>query len=163
MMIIPWLQYIRSMPLKHGGDCHFAGISQEPLIYVDEFYGEDDSMARYAFRLDGTLVASSDEDTGDGGNWLALPPNLTKPSNVRPDHPLQFSGARLRGMQDEDRIQDLVQPLSIAEKIALSKILNIPSPWLIGLAESIVLAEARLARPGPYDLPPTQACLPPAE
>jgi hypothetical protein len=115
---------------------------------VDEIYGEDDAMARYAFRLDGTLVASSDENSPHAALRLVLPPNLTKPANVRQDHPLHFSGARWRGMQDDDRVQDLVQPLSIAEKLAVSNFVNVPPPWLIGLAESVVLAEAPLARPG---------------
>jgi hypothetical protein len=72
-----------------------------------------------------------------------LPNNLLKNVSVPPDHPLNYKGARYRGLREEDRIQDVVQPLSIAEKMQLLPHLSIAvSPMaLLGIAEIAVLAE----------------------
>lgn len=139
-----YLYYTQSLPLKHKGDCHFIGISEQGTIYVDEIYGEADWLAQYAFRFDGTLVASSDEFSGESDGLFPIPTNLAKPLKVEHLGHLNFGGARLRGMRDEDRIQDMVQPLSISEKMALSNRLNIPPMRLLGIAESRVLAQAQM-------------------
>lgn len=139
----PHLHYTRSIPLKHKGECQFAGISTEDVVYVDELHGEDDWMAQYAFQLDGTLIGFHDESNSDFGKLWLNPQPITRPTRLPSPHPLHFGGARLRGMRQEDRIQDIVHPLTIAEKMALSSRLHLTAP-LIGLAESHVLAAAQL-------------------
>ena len=138
--------YTCSMPLRHPGDCHINGFSPEGVLYAYEIYGEEDWMAQYAFRLDGTLVASADEADGKGYKALTLPAELIKPAGVQETRHFQFGGVRWRGIRENDRILDAVHPLTVAEKMALTSAfkLAIPLPRLLGLAESAVLAEANL-------------------
>jgi hypothetical protein len=122
------------------------GINNTGEVFVEEIYGEDDRLAQYVFRLDGTLIGLYDEGNSAFGKLVLIPHDLTKPSSVPASHPLNFSGARLRGLREEDRIQDTVQSLTIPEKIALMSKLNLNFS-LIGIAESRVLAEAPLEIP----------------
>jgi hypothetical protein len=142
---IDFLHYSHSLPLNHKEDCYIVGMNSDGMIYVDELYGAGDQIARYVFQLDGTLAASGDENDG---HLPEVPSNLVEPARIPAGHPLKFSGARRRGMRDADRILDWVYPISMSEKIDLSTGLNIPPPRIIGLAESVVLAEARLNETG---------------
>jgi hypothetical protein len=55
-------------------------------------------------------------------------------------------------MRAPERTADLVQPLTIDEKMAFARRLklDIPAPMLMGIAESYVLAEADIVRPHLY-------------
>ncbi len=142
----PSFHYTCSMPLRHHGDCHINGFSPAGIIYVDEIYGEDDLIAQYAFRLNGTLVASADEGDDSPYKALAIPADLAKPKGVQAARHFQFGGVRWRGMREDDRILDALYPLTVVEKIVLTSAfkLSVPMPRLLGLAESTVLAEAKL-------------------
>jgi hypothetical protein len=153
-MIIPSVEHVTTLPLKHNGDCSLLGVSPDGTIYAEEFYGENAQVAQHALRLDGTFVQSIDEADGglDEAEPLALPPETCKPKTGWHTMGLNFAGPRHRGMRGPERTAELVQPMTIDEKMRFAKRLglNIPAPMVLGVAESYVLAESDIQRPHLY-------------
>ncbi|MGQ9888730.1 MAG: hypothetical protein ACUVSX_09610 [Aggregatilineales bacterium] len=123
------------------------GIAPGPVVYVEEFYGEDGWLAQRALRLDGAVLAEMDEAHGAraGAPPLELPADLITPVGVNHTQSLNFSGPRRRGMRAEERIDDMVFPLPVAAKMALAQRMQLDLPLLLGIVESRVLAETPLA------------------
>jgi hypothetical protein len=144
------LEHYKSITLRHHGDCSLLGISPNLTIYVEEIYGEDDQLTRYKLDIDGRLTVLIDDD--EGINDDALPINLARPAPIRHTTSLNFSIGRYQGMREQERIADLLQPLTIQEKMALVNHLKlaIMPPLLLGIAESTILAEALLTPPDQY-------------
>lgn len=142
------LTYLHSIPLAHEGDCLLRGISSEGHLFIDELYGADDWLAQHVITLDGAVLHSIDEHHGENRDFLPLdvPADLITPEPVNPHHRLNFGGARYRGLQEPERIAELVRPLSLPAKMQLIETLGleITPPMLFGVAESTVLAEAAL-------------------
>lgn len=142
------LAHSARLTLAHNGDCGLLGIAPGPVVYVEEFYGDDGWLAQCALRLDGTVIAQMDEAHGAraGAPPLELPANLVKPASANHTRRLNFSGPRWRGLRAEERIDDMVFPLPVAAKMALAQRaqLDVPPPLLLGIAESRVLAETQL-------------------
>lgn len=138
---------LRRFPLRHTGDTGLLGAGDDAL-WVEEIYG-DGWMAQHQLALDGTISASVDEDEGRITDLspLIIPPEATIPRRGWNTMGLNFTGARRRGLREEDRLLDVLRPLSIAGKAALSARLDIPIPNLLGIAESYVLAECALSGP----------------
>lgn len=151
MATLPILHFIRTMPLKHGGDCMLLGVTRDLHIYVEEIYSEDAWIAQHCITPEGTIRESIDEDFGSRTALapLTLPEGTTQPQRGWHTQTLNFSGPRHRGLRDLERVQEVVRPLPIQAKLTLSRHLpgDIPPPMVMGLAESYVLAEARLTRP----------------
>jgi len=143
------LVHCARLTLAHHGDCGLLGIAPGPVVYVEEFYGEDGWLAQRALHLDGAVTAEMDEAHGAraGAPPLELPADLIRPASVNHTRSLNFSGPRWRGMRAEERIDDMVFPLPVAAKIALAQRvqLDVPPPLLLGIAESRALAETPLA------------------
>jgi hypothetical protein len=146
---IPTLQYVTSLSLTHNGDCSLRGVAPDLTIYVEEVYSRDGWMAQSALRLDGTLVATVDEDYGNNTvvRSLPLPDDVIAPKTCWHTMSLNFSGARHRGIRSLEHVTDVAHPLSIEDRMMLSPRLNVPPPMILGLAESFVLAEAMLVHP----------------
>ncbi|MFO7321831.1 MAG: hypothetical protein DIU68_008875 [Chloroflexota bacterium] len=146
----PALEYRHSIPLRHGGDCTLLGIGPGPTLYAEEFYGPG-LMAQYAFHADGTLIACVDEGDASGADIrpLELPPDLVRSQPGWHTMSLNFAGPRHRGLAGPERLLDIVQPLSLQDKIHLIERfgLELTPVQLLGLAESYVLAEAPLMFP----------------
>jgi hypothetical protein len=146
MPMLPQLRLLNSIPLYHNEDCNLIGFTKNSIIYVEENYGEGEWVAQYAFDTSGKIIESVDEN-GLAGSFsrFHLPEGSVEPQVGEKTAFLNFSGSRLRGMRETDRILDMVQPLSIAEKFRLIERfgLNILPPQLLGVAESYVMAEAR--------------------
>lgn len=142
------LAHCARLILAHNGDCGLLGIAPGPVVYVEEFYGDDGWLAQRALRPDGTVVDQMDEAHGAqaGAPPLALPADLVRPTSVNHTQSLNFSGPRWRGIRAEERIDDMVLPLPVAAKMALAQRaqLDVPPPLLLGIAESRVLAETPL-------------------
>ena len=145
-----------SLPLLYNGDCSLLGITpgmddSDLILYVEEIYGEEAWLARHALRLDGTLVASADEQSGQNPDVkpLEIPADLITPHTAWHTMTLNFTGARHRGLRGPERIDEMLRSLSMLEKIALMERLNLDilPPMLLGIAESYVLAEAVITRP----------------
>ncbi len=152
-MLTPPLSYMKSLPLKHKDDCSLIGITPDYTIYAEEVYGEQGWVAQHELRFDGTIIRSVDE--GEGGaslQPLTLPATLIKPKTGWHTMALNFAGPRHRGLRVLERTADLVQPLTIDEKLAFVKRLNLnlPAPMVMGIAESYVLAECDIVRPHLY-------------
>jgi hypothetical protein len=151
-MVFPMFEYQTALPLPRPGDVNLLGFSPaSERIYVEQMYGDVGWVAQYALNLKGELVAFVAED--EGGSDLApliLPPDLERPEPGWQTMFLNFAGPRHRGLYGLERVLDMVRSLSIEEKMGLLKTFNIPAampPLVIGLAESYVLAEARLETP----------------
>lgn len=120
------------------------GISLDFELYVEEVFGEDDDVAHYSINLN-----SGVETEIKVRDIYTTPASLKRPVSSHHAKALNFSIGRYRGMREAERIADLVQPLTIQEKMALVKFLPLPimPPLLFGIAESVVLAEAAFASP----------------
>ncbi len=149
------------LPLQHNGDCMLLGVlpgdppdASDCAIYVEEIYDEDGKLAQHALALDGSLLATVDEDSSDDVELrpLELPPGLIKSQTGWHTMALNFAGPRHRGLRAPERTLDLVRPLSIAEKMALIEHfkLDVPPPLLLGIADSYVLAETPIHAPTLY-------------
>lgn len=154
---MPRIVYNRAIPLKHHGDCSLLGVApQDRHIFSEEVYedGEDTWMARHIHRYDGTEIDSEDEDSGRNTALrpLAPPPHAIRSQIGWHTQSLNFHGPRHRGMREEERVSDLVRPISVMAKMRLAAHLKlqIPPPHILGLAESYVLAEIELVRPRHY-------------
>jgi hypothetical protein len=140
-----------TLPLQHSGDCGLLGVSADFTVYVEEVYGQEGWLAQHALTLEGKVLASVDEASGAASQIapLPLPDDLVEPQRGWHTMGLNFTGPRHRGLRGPERLDDLVHPFSIQEKIAVTKqlALAIVPPMLLGLAESYVLAEAALRPP----------------
>lgn len=138
-----------TITLAHNGDCSLLGVTPEGEIYVEETYSDDAWLAQHAYAADGSPLRSVDEMGGANSHVrpLDLPDALVKPKTGWHTMILNYAGARHRGMRVEERLADVVQPLSVADKMALGKRLAFQPMQLIGVAESYVLAETELVRP----------------
>lgn len=136
----PTLYARRSCPLNHYGDCALIGVDAAGRVAIEEY--NDDWLAQYVFDEDGDLVAVCDEDEGRVVEPEPIPglELFNAPPPVGHAAILNYTGARWRGLREEERVADMAKPLTIPEKMALTR-LGIPSP-ILGLAESYVLAEA---------------------
>lgn len=142
------LTYNHSIRLHHHGDAYIQGISHDRKVTVDELYGDDDNMAQHIITWDGTFVRSIDVPADASvPKTLELPADATRPTSPQRSRQQDFHGARLRGKRADERIDDLVRPLSLTEKMLLGSHLglNVPAPMILGIAESVALAEATLS------------------
>ena len=137
--------------LLYEGDCRLLGITPDGTIYAEELYGEDDWLAQHRLsQIDG-ILESVDEAWGNNlkMDLLKLPDNLIRPYPVNSSHPLNFTGARLRGKRVDERIDELLLPLEMDEKIELIDYMewDISPGQLLGIAESVVLAQTPTHQP----------------
>ncbi len=148
-MRAPLFHHHLTIPLPHHGDCSLLGVTPEGHIYVEEIYADDGWLAQHCYTSDGGLLRSVDELEGQNTTVqpLELPDDLIKPKTGWHTMALNFTGARHRGMRVNERLSDLVQPLSIADKMALSGRLKLQPMQVVGVAESYVLAEIELIHP----------------
>jgi len=142
--VLDALKLLATIELSHAGDCALLGVDQEGCVYVEELYGEQDWLAQHKISPSEGLLESVDEQCGTVPLPATLPlPELdASPSAMKVFDHLNFSGARWRGRIVDERIQDLLRGLSIAEKIALVDYLDwdIDPLRLLGIAESTVLS-----------------------
>lgn len=144
----PRLKSVSSVPLKYVDDVRLLGITPRFDVYVEEIYSVLDWAAQHIVTPEGGLSASRDEDYGSNTHFepFKRPVDLVKPGPVKRGHELNFSGARLRGLRETERITDTVRALSPAEKMTFAAYFNLtpPVPTLLGIAESSVTAEAEI-------------------
>jgi hypothetical protein len=161
-MLQPQLTFWKTIDLPHNGDCGLIAITPDQELLVEEVYSEtgetdrdDVWMGQHRYSIDGQLLESVDEDWGQEQDLtpLLIPLQSSVPQPVwHTSKALNFRGPRHRGLRDEERVQDMVVSLNVAEKLALIRHYNlsIAPPMLLGVAESYVVAEATLQRPDLY-------------
>jgi len=153
-MPAPPVTHVKTLLLKHDGDCSLLGMTADKHLYLEEVYGENGWIAQHELHPDGTFAQTIDEQ--DGMNEilhpLDLPAAIAKPKTGWHTMALNFAGPRHRGLRGPERIADVVRTLGIDEKMAVIEKfkLGIIPPMLLGIAESYVLAEAELQRPNMY-------------
>lgn len=136
----PLLTRLASFDLAHHGDCALLGSDATGRIAVEEL--DDDLITHSLYAANGTLLDRREES--DLGEFTPL--NLigfTPPSPVDRASVLNYTAGRWRGLREEERLSDLMQPLSVSEKMALTPF-GIPGP-ILGIAESYIFAEVPLA------------------
>lgn len=148
-MSLPELTLNQTIPLRHGGSCNLIGISPQGDLFVEEWYGDEDDprIAQHRIAQSGEMIESADEsDEKRAFSPLTLPENLIRPAEIVRGQAFNFVGPRFRGLRETDRIQETAQVFSVMEKMTLAAKLRLdfPPPLLIGLAESLVLAEASI-------------------
>lgn len=141
-------RHLTSHSLLYSGDANLLGVCPDGWIYVEELYGDDDWMAQHKLSKTDGIVETVDESSGENLEIvpLSLPNDIIMPDHKTCCENLQFIGARLRGVLSEERIDELVLPLSIDDKIELVDYMewDIDPMQLIGVAESVVLAHTQL-------------------
>lgn len=142
-------EHLRTVSLAHNGECGLLGVDADMNFYVEEIYGDEGWMAQAAYDLDGQELAAVDERAGDnqGVERLQKPRGLIRPGTGMSTTRLNFGGARHQGLVEEDRVEDMVRPLSIEDKMLLVEEGFIPSvapPAVLGLAQSYVVSEAQV-------------------
>jgi hypothetical protein len=160
-----FLRHLTTTLLRYAGDCTLLGITPDQQLYVEETYGDAESelyLAQHRLGADGALVASVDEAYGQQSlQPLPLPADLITPQIVTHSRTLRYVGGRLRGLREEERAADWVQPLTLPEKMALCDYFKrlkeihvlVASPMMIlGIAESVPLAEVVLDNDGSNQL-----------
>lgn len=146
-MSLPCLSHPLSVSLRYTGDCSLLGVTSDLTVYVEESYTEYCWIAQHAIRPDGTIQQSADEQHGlRPGALLTLPADLTRPDARAAALRRNFTGPRLRGLREPERVTEMVRPLTVMDKLRLAETLRLtfPAPLLLGVAEDVVLAGARL-------------------
>lgn len=152
----PGLTYLHNIPLKHpGADCALLGVMPgSRTIYSEEIYTDDAWIARHMHTFEGEQLHSVDEDHGRVQDFSPIepPPEALRPSAGWHTQMLNYRGPRHRGMRDEERIDRVVRPISIAARMDLLRRLrlDLPPPLVLGLAESYVISEAMLLPPDDF-------------
>jgi hypothetical protein len=140
------IAYQNTIPLRHDGDCKILGITPQMALYVEEIYGDDDWLAQYSLTLDNHITRLADEDHGENTRFsrLTLPADLIRPAPITTSAALNFTGPRQRGLREPERIHEIVRPLTIATRMQVIQQLGLDllPPMLLGIAESMVIAEA---------------------
>lgn len=143
---IQW-QHLQSIMLNHHENCYIAGLMPEQsMLYVGELYGDDWTVEHRISLTDFSMVSWDEAKQASNQRVFNQPRNLIEPVSAHETTSLQYVGARWRGMREAENLADLVQPISVMEKMAIIKKLglSIPAMMLFGVAESRVLAEAHL-------------------
>lgn len=147
MTMIPNFHHHATLLLQYSGDCRLLGVTPDLRLYTEETYGED-WFAQYELDLSGARLQSADEHYGENEvRPIPLPANTVQPQPIIHSQSLHFSGPRYRGMREVEKIADMVQPMTVIEKMGVIQHLNlgIPAMMLMGVGESTVLAEAEIA------------------
>ncbi len=151
---LPQLEYVRTIRLKHTGDCKLIGVTSDLQIYAEEIYTDDCWLAQHHVGADGEIITSIDEDHGNVSvtEPLPVPTEMAQPSSGWQTMWLNFAGPRHRGLRALERVDALVRSMTIQDKMALSAYFkfNMPPPMLLGLAESYVISEAKTPITGLY-------------
>jgi hypothetical protein len=137
----------KSFPLLHAGECALLGVDHDFTIYAEEIYDDVGYIAQTAIRFSGDKLAVVDEQDDVSIVPLKVPETCIHSYSAWQTMMMNFAGARHRGLREADRVAELVQPLTIADKLALAKHIGngIQLHQILGIAESYVLAEVRLA------------------
>lgn len=141
------LRHVAMLPLRHPADCDLLGVGTDGTLYVEEIIDDGDRVVQHVVNPAGDIVASVDDAAPGPFVPLTLPPDAIRARSPRHTVALNFSGPRLRGLCEHDRVQELVQPLTMPDRMALVERLKLDvlPPHVLGLAESYVLAEAALS------------------
>ena len=133
--------------LSHVSDVSLLAATED-AAWVEEMYG-DLWVAQHQVDFEAGVIASADEDEGRATHLkpLDIPPEAFAPRRAWAALNLNLAGARQRGLREEDRLTDVLRPLSVADKFAVADWLGVPAPALLGLAERYVLAECPLTAP----------------
>jgi hypothetical protein len=133
-MKITEFKHLCNISLHYKSDCALYGVTVVGQLVAEEY--DDDNWVRHEMTLDCGLVQSGEFD---------LPYMLHTPLSPK-THPLNYSGGRYRGLREDDRVAEWVQPLTIIEKMPLLPYLklNIPPMLLLGIAESYVTSAAKI-------------------
>ncbi len=141
-------RHFMTFPLFYEGDCKLLGVNADGLIYAEELYGDDDWLAQHKISIQDGILESIDEDEGANPDIIPfqLPPNIILPTSKSCCEELKFTGARIRGLQQDEPINEIVLPLSIDDKIELVDYMewDISPMQIMGVAESVVLSHTQL-------------------
>jgi hypothetical protein len=148
-MSLPEFTYLRRTDLHHTGDCFISGIDPSDNLFVEEIYENGSWICLSILNSDGDMIHTSDEDYGRAA--LTLPAGMAFPQEMRErgwiGQRLNFAGPRHRGLREPEKLLDLVKPLSVADKMALSahSSTSLPPERILGLAESFVIGQAQIS------------------
>jgi hypothetical protein len=143
------LKHFMTFPLLYDGDCKLLGVTVDGLIYIEELYGDEDWLAQHKITIDDGIIDSIDELAGENLDItpFELPSTAILPTSKSCCDSLTFTGARLRGLQRDEPIAEIVLPLSVEDKIELVDYMewDISPMQIIGIAESVVLSHTSLS------------------
>ena len=138
---------LHRVSLRHEGDVALLAADGDD-VWAEEMYSGQ-WLAQYHVAIGRGILACADEDEGRAADLrpLNIPPDAAAPKRAWAAMGLNVAGARQHGLREDDRLADVLHPLSVADKFALADWLHVSPPALLGLAERYVLAECPLAAP----------------
>lgn len=142
MMNITAFKYYQAINLSEDGDCYLLGMDWEGDMWC-EIITPDDELIR--FKICQGSICEIERETETEIAPFSLDDGF-KPNSMPTVHPLNSKAPRLRGIREEDRISEWVQPLTIMEKMTIIERLKLSvSPMqMLGIADSTVLSYAEL-------------------
>jgi hypothetical protein len=145
------LKHLFSTALDHGGLNYFRGLDEvSDCIYVEQIYGDEDWLAQYCLDASGQIVGRFDEadNTGKRSRLLDIPQRLAAPAPLSDREQVAIPLVRLQGDRAAERIDDLMYPLTMAEKLWLGTQSGVPAPLILGIGGRELVAQARLPHSG---------------
>jgi len=134
------------LAVETGGnaECAILAAGADGRIWLEEYDSEGEPAAQMLLGADGQMLQVSRAQAGAELRPLLIAADALRPPPVRQAARLAFRSARLRGLRQEDRIAEVALPLSLADRMALAPRLQAAAPQVLGVVESVVLAEAAL-------------------
>lgn len=134
------------LAVETGGnaECAILAASVDGCVWLEEYDAEGEPAAQMLLGADGQVLQMARAQAGAELRPLTIAADAARPASVRQAAWLGFRGARLRGLRQEDRIAEVALPLPLADRMALAARLQAMAPQVLGVTESVVLAEAAL-------------------
>jgi hypothetical protein len=146
------LEYLHTITLPYAGTAHLLGVTAEPhQIFVEQVYGEGNWVTQAVLRVDGTILASADEEYGVNASPepLPLPDGIKRPASGWHSMTLNTGGTPDRGLIKEDRVLEAALPLRTPDKALLIELGYVPPVehrMILGIVGSYVHSESRVRR-----------------
>ena len=141
------VNHLCTIPLQYTGICHILAVTDQQTIIVEEYYANH-FVAQHHIEPPDRFIITTDEKHGQSCLVpIPTPAGSAVPPTTNPIPKLEHrTGAPQHGIRADDRIDSLVYPLTMSDKIRLAEQVPVPAPppMLIGLSESRVLSNLTL-------------------
>ncbi len=137
------VNHLYTISLQHTGICHILAITDQQTLIIEEYYAGG-FVAQHHINPPDHFITTTDENHGQSRlEPIPIPAGSALPAESSAFPSLEHrTGAPQRGIRAADRIDSLVYPLEMTDKMRFADHISlpVPPPMLIGLGESRVLS-----------------------